>query len=172
MKELFLAISAAIEAVEGIRWVDFDLGQYEDQERQGVAHPAALIRFDSGTYFDLASEEQQGEMTITVRIAFDSYLRTHSKTDSDKRAKALEHLDMVELVHRALQGLAGENFGTLSRTAFATEQRADLRIYALTYVSLVTDDPAAVVPGAATDFQPWREVMDGDLNFCHDTEIE
>ena len=98
MKHLFLGISTAIEAVPGIKWVDFDLGQFEDQERQGVAHPACLIRFDSGTFFDLAGDEQQGEMIITIRIGFDLYLRTHSKTDPTKREEALEHLDTVELI--------------------------------------------------------------------------
>jgi len=171
MKQLFLAISAAIEAVPGIKWVDFDLGQFENEENQGVSHPAALIRFDSASYSNLAGEEQQGDISVTIRLGFDSYGRTHSKTDAAKRATALEHLDTVQLVHLAVQGLNSSESGPMSRTGFATEPRADLRIYALTYSTLINDSD--LVPGASTDFQPWRELLtDGDLEFCHDTKIE
>ena len=170
MKQLFLAISAAIEAVPGIKWVDFDLGQFENEENQGVSHPAALIRFDGATFSNLAGEEQQRDMSITIRLGFDLYGRTHSLTDPDKRAKALEHLDTLELVHKAMQGLNNPQSGALTGTGFTTEQRADLRVYALTYNTLINDSD--LVPGASTDFQPWRELMDEDLNFCHDTEIK
>jgi len=173
MKQLFLDISTAIETVEAMRWVDFDLGQLENPDTQGVSYPCALISFSAGTFIDTSNDLQQGELTINIRLAFNVHERTHSKTKAARRTVGLAHLDIIKLVHNQLQGLSGEDYEPLTRSGFTTEPRADYRVYALTYSATVNDDltdPEDENPNVTT-YQPWSDLRD-DLNFCHNTEIE
>jgi len=173
MKQLFIDISTAIESVDAMRWVDFDLGQLENPDTQGVSFPCALISFSAGTFIDISNELQQGELTINVRLAFTVHERTHSKTTATRRAVGLAHLDTIEALHNQLQGLTGEDYEPLTRTGFTTEPRADYRVYALTYTATVNDDLNGQEDENpnVTPYQPWPELRD-DLNFCHKTEIE
>ena len=166
MKQLFKDISAAIGAVAGIRWVDFDLGQLEQEERPPVSFPCALVGFDSATFTDLGASAQQGNLTISIRLAFNVFERTHSKAATAYRDVGLAHLDTLQSVHNALQGLSGEGFNSLTRTSFVNEKRMDLRVYQLTYAT-VTDEPNT--PGGGSphpEYASLKDLVQTETEFC------
>lgn len=159
MKDIFLAISAAVEQLNTVRWVDFDLGQLE-QEQPPVSFPCTLVGFDNGTFENLGNLGQQGIVQVSIRVAFRTFERTHSKAAASFRNVGLEHLDILQAIHTKLNGLNGTSFTALTRVGMATERRADLRVYNLTYTTLMTDMPAS-------SYTPWSEATDADLEFCH-----
>lgn len=167
MKQLFLDISEKIEAVPAIRWVDFDLGQLE-QELPPVSYPCALISVQSGEFTNLTSLAQHGELIIAVRVAFKVFERTHSKTENNFREVGLQHLDTLQAVHYALHGMDGENFDSLQRQSMATEpnlQNPNLRIYTLLYTTLYNDSDdnpnEAIYTPFNTELKPILNLQDG-----------
>lgn len=165
MKDLFKAISDAITAnVAAVRWVDFDLGQLE-QETPPVSFPCALIGFQSATFENIAGTGQQADILVSVRLAFRVFERTHSKATSNFRNEGLAHLDTIQAVHNALNGLDGDNFSALIRSGYENEKRADLRVYNLFYTVSYCDVPQS----AYTD---WETASGGaNLDFCVNEDL-
>lgn len=164
MKELFKSISDAIAGVSGLRWVDFDLGQLEQEDMPPLSFPAALVGFDAADYINLQGTTQQGELNIRIRLAFRVFERTHSKAAANFREIGLAHLDALAAVHQALQGLEGNNFSGLSRIGFENEKRSDLRVYNLIYTTLYTDQ-------TQSEYTDWATASeDADLDLCTDFE--
>jgi len=150
MKEIFKTLSDKIKTdVPKVRWFDFDLGQLE-QEQPPVSWPCVLFSIQSGSFEQIASGGQQADLMIGIRLAFKVFERTHSVATSFQNV-GLQHIDTVEEVHRAFQGLSGTGFEALSRVGFATEPRADLRVYNLVYSCRYIDIPV-------NPFQPWDSV--------------
>lgn len=138
MKELFEHIVTRIKTVAAVNWVDFDLGQLEQQEPP-VAFPCALVSFTNAQYELLAGLDQQAPVTIRVRCAFRVFERTHSQRQQSFRDVGLAHLDTLQAIHLALHGSEADGFSMLIRINFTTEPRADLRVYELTYRTLLYD---------------------------------
>lgn len=146
MKDLFLLVSDAIKEVTEVRWVDFEMGQLE-QEFPPVSFPCCLFAFNVDSYEDLGAGTQIANTVIDIRIAFKVFERTHSQTKTtptDFRAKGLEHLTIIDLIHNKLDGLNAEGIGSLSRISYNNEKRADLRVYKLSYTAQVTTTPPPV----------------------------
>lgn len=162
MKEIFLKISDKILAdVPSIRYVDFDLGQL-DEEMPPVSYPCALINISKADFQDLSQGVQQGEVLVTILLAFRTYERTNNLVAQNHRAIGLKHLDTIEEVNTALSGLSGETFDDLNRRSYIQEPRSDIKVYALTYESLYTSDPEC----------PYVVDPDNQPNLCIDVEID
>lgn len=167
MKDLFKHIDARIKAAApAVRWVDWDLGQLEQDPMPPVSFPCALISFNQPLINLMGSGVEYADTLITLRVAFRVYERTHSKTQTVFRDKALEHLDTLEAMHKALQGSEGECFSKLKRNSFTNVQRADLRVYTLTYSCMYYNQPDAT-------YTPWQDVegLDG-VDLCLDVELD
>lgn len=142
MKVLFEAIQNKLIAdVTELRMIDFDLGQLEQQPLPPLDYPACLIAFGESPFVDLGRLRQQAEVIINIRLAFRVFERTHNIAASQYRAIGLAHLDVVDKVKWALHGLSGDDFDAMSHTGFNTEPRADLRVYGLTFKTLLTVTP-------------------------------
>jgi len=142
MKDLFLSISDAITTkVPAVRWVDFDLGQLDSGEAPPVSYPCVLIGFGNGDYSNLSNLVQMGEVQIVIRVAFKIFERTHSAATEVFRDVGLAHLDILQAIHFALQGLDGPAFSSMTRDSMAQEPRADLRVYRYTYSTIYTEGP-------------------------------
>lgn len=167
MKDLFLHVSQQIEAITGapVRMVDFDLGQLEQEPMPSLSYPAVLISFNAPAYLQLGAGAQQAEVLITLRVAFRVFERTHSKAQSSYRDEGLAHLDTLAAIHAALNGSSADNIGALTRISMATEARADLRVYKMTYVSEYVDCPAS-------PYVPWDDIEGlGGVDLCLDVEV-
>lgn len=160
MKNVFLSISDKITTeVAAVRWVDFDLGQLDQQEIPAVSFPACLISFDNAAFVNLGANGQMAPMTIKLRVAFKLYERTHSKAATQYRSEALEHLDILDAIHSAINNLSGDDFNSLTRMNIRNEKRADLRVYEMTYECMYYDVPDSsyipvdvASPGLDVDF--------------------
>lgn len=118
--------------VPEIRWVDFDLGQL-DQEQPPVSWPCVLVGFDDSEFTDLSGNTQQGSWVIDLRVGFKLHERTHSHGAASYRAEALAHLDVVHKLHLAMQTASAECITDMTRTGIGKEKRADYRVYVLRY---------------------------------------
>ncbi|MEM1369265.1 MAG: hypothetical protein AAGG02_14915 [Cyanobacteria bacterium P01_H01_bin.15] len=165
MDRVFQVISNKITSdVPELRWVDFDLGQLE-QEQPPVSWPCALISFQAPQFQNLSRLAQQAELLIAVRLAFRVFERTHSVAQDQFRQIGLQHFSTIKKVHAALHGMDGENFKGLARASFATEPRADLRVYNLIYSCLFTDE-------ASSQYRSWTDVAPTENpDFCINTKI-
>lgn len=178
-KELFQHISDQIETVKDtndqsvIRWVDFDLGQM-DEENPPVSFPCALITFgDVGDFTTFTDGSQQGAMTITVRLAFKLRERTNSKTPPPYRNEALEMLNIVEAVHTALQATYGDDFGQLERSALRSERKSAYRVFEMDYSTVIfTSSPTWKANGGP--FVPWEQLAGSPAlpAFCLHPNVE
>src|SRR5690349_7046677 len=133
MKEVFNSIQAKLMAsVTAIRWVDFDLGQL-DVDPPSVSWPCALIDFYAATV-DPSSEATSTEtLSIEITLGFRLRERTHSKAEASFKAEALAHLDIVEAVRVAVDGLNGTTFGPINYSGFTRDRRSDYRVYHLNF---------------------------------------
>lgn len=160
MKELFIAISDKLQTdVADLRWIDFDLGQLEQENLPPVSFPCALIGLEEAIFEDLSQNGQQAEMIINIRVAFKVFERTHNKVPENFRLVGLAHLDTIDAINTALSGLAAGGASGLKRTSVIQEKRADLRVYTLSYSTLYTDIPESpyvppeTLPGFCIDAQ-------------------
>lgn len=139
MKDLFKAVqNKIITAVAAVKMVDFDLGQLEQEPLPPLDYPAVLISFGESTFVDLGTESQNGTVQLVLRVAFRTYERTHSIAAQQYRDIGLSHLDTLDAIKWALHGFEGTGFNKLSHRVFATEPRADLRVYQLQFETLTT----------------------------------
>lgn len=124
MKELFKAITARLDTVAALKWVDEDKGQL-NFERPPVLFPCALVEIQLPKTQDMNSKIQDCDGLITVRLAFDFAGNTSTITPLAAREASLAYYGVVEEVRKALQGWTDGSFNPLSRKSFYQEKRAD-----------------------------------------------
>lgn len=152
MKEVYTAIRDKINTtVPAIRWVDFDLGQL-DEDAPPVSWPCALVDYSANTVEPGADLTVTETLSVAITVAFKLRERTHSKTNPTYSDEALGHIDTVMAVRQALEGLAGASFSGLTYTGFTRDRRSDYRVYRLTFAVLhfpeAPDSP----------YIPWQDV--------------
>jgi hypothetical protein len=160
MKNVFKEIQTKIAAaVPAIRWVDFNLGQL-NEEKPPVSWPCLLVGFGSASYSRLGPTQDVGELNVEITLGFLLRERTHSKNTENYRDEALAHLDTVDAVIVALKGLSGDTFTDMQLVSTANDQRADYRVYRLGWT--VVHYPAP----PESPYVPWDEDAAGPLDFC------
>ncbi len=166
-KTTFKEITAKILEVPALRWVDFDLGQLE-QEAPPVSYPCLLVGLGQSPVFQQLGSVEQVQLSITVRVAFRLFERTHSVNSDTYRDQALLHLDTLADIHARLNGLGGTNFTTIVRVGYwSNEKRADIRVYSATYETLLTDDGGGSGDVAnPPQYVPWASIMGTAPDLC------
>lgn len=101
-KQLFLEIEDRIkEMVPSVKYIDLNMGQFEQSLRPSVAFPAVLIDFD-----EIRTEVNHNwrRETVTVRlwVVCESYAQSQQSAPLNIRQKAMEYLDVTEQVIDAL----------------------------------------------------------------------
>ena len=127
MEQIYLKVSQQIQSqVSEIRMIDRNYGQLEvlDQDMiPAVIMPCALIDINYTKCEDMGEGEQQVEARIVVRLAFRMPFPTDNLSPAQKRAKAIELMQVVRKVYKALQGWGTVEFSTLSRSRQTTNNR-------------------------------------------------
>ncbi len=127
MEQIYLKVSQQIQSqVSEIRMIDLNYGQLEvlDQDMiPAVIMPCALIDINYTKCEDMGEGEQQVEARIVVRLAFRMPFPTDNLSPAQKRAKAIELMQVVRKVYKALQGWGTVEFSTLSRSRQTTNNR-------------------------------------------------
>lgn len=140
MKSIFKAVTAQLETVAALQWIDEDKGQM-NFERPPVLFPCALVDIQLPKTTDLNSKIQNCDAIITVRLAFDFHGNTNSKTPAAAREKSLAYYDVVDEVKKALQGWSTAEFNPLSRKSFYQEKRPDAyKVVAIPFATAFRDD--------------------------------
>lgn len=139
MKQIFKDITARLETVAGLKWIDEDKGQL-NFERPPVLFPCALIDIELPKTENLNTSIQDCDMIITVQLAFDFGGNTSSITPVSARNSSLAYYDTVEEVTKALQGFATPNFNPLERKRFYQVKRPDgYKVVAIPFASEFRD---------------------------------
>ena len=142
MKTIFKDITARLDTVKSLKWVDEDKGQL-NFERPPVLFPCALVDIQLPRPENLNSKIQKSDLLITVRLAFDFGGNTSSITPVSARNKSLEYYDIVQEVYKALQGWATTEINPLERKGFHQEKRPDgYKVIAMPFASDFIDKSA------------------------------
>lgn len=140
MDKLFADIENQLNSsLNDLRWIDWDFGQLS-QSTPPVAWPCCLIDFPAAQYSNEGNYRQLGDTTITLRLGFKVYERSHNKANPVYKAQALEHLQLIKDIQKELQGLEGEIFSPLIRTSFTRVPSIKHREYIITYRTVLYDD--------------------------------
>ena len=137
------------DKVAAMRWIELEYGQLEiPEENYPVQFPCSLIDINFNECQDELEGNQQVMVQITVRVGIDLYedLMVIDGAGVPDQAAALEKLQLVIDVHKALHRFETDYMTPLVRTAMTTERRDDgLKVFALVYMAAVKDDSAAKV---------------------------
>lgn len=147
-EKMYLDLSELLSAVDELRWIDLEAGQLEmPLQSYPVQFPCALIDFPSTEYQDETHRNQQGIMTIQLRIGIDLYEDLHmieGATASD-RGTAIKRLHLITKIHAAVQGFETDYSTPLTRSSIQAERRDDgIKVFILVYGCAAKDDSAAV----------------------------
>ncbi len=151
-KAIYKAIADRLNSAKlGIRYISlWNRNTEQLREHKAFRLPAVFVQFEPILWSQLG----QGARTAAVRV------RLHIVTDcpvspeigGKYEDKALEHLDFLERVGGALQGLAGDGFNCFTLTETVTDHDHErLMRDELCYVTQVTDG-SGVRPRTAVPF--------------------
>lgn len=116
MKTIYLALMAQLQAeVPEIKWIDLDTGQLDSSTRPAVAFPCALIGISIQPKSNITDYIQDCSATISVRLAWETSVRTSNNTPALELEKSMAVYDTIAAVYKALQGFSTANFDSLMR---------------------------------------------------------
>lgn len=138
-KELFIALCDHLKAsVAELRWVDADMGQLNTAgTRPSVALPCCLVDMRYPRCDNHQAGRQLVHVQFTLRVAFDGCGTTSAAAPDAVRERALQCLDTLEKIHRALQWWnCSRRINPLQRASVVPERRSDsLKVYTMVYDS-------------------------------------
>lgn len=127
--QLFTDICDRLESkVPELRWIDMDWNQLNlPDQSYPLQFDACLISFPEIPWTSLTRGEQDGLVTILVKVAVDMYNDTHiaNGVTAPDRALAVTKMQLVNKVHAALNQFEGTYFSKLVRKRSVEEKRND-----------------------------------------------
>lgn len=139
-KEILKAVMNRIcQEVPALRWIDYDEGQLDFSEsRPPVAFPCCLIEMVYPDADNLAGNHpsvQRIEVSIVLKIGFNDCASFNVNKPVQVQDTAFARLDLIEEVHRALQGFRTENCAkSFRRRSCRPQKRPDgLKVYEAMY---------------------------------------
>jgi hypothetical protein len=134
--EIYLALCERLKEVEAIKWIDFDSGQLSiTGDRPPVAFPCCLIDLQYPTCRDTYGSNQLITLNIILKIGFQPRGDTYAAAPGEVRLKALEIFNVIEDVHRVMQGeTLSDTVSDISRKrAVKVTRRDGIQVYTVTY---------------------------------------
>jgi hypothetical protein len=138
-----------------VKHVDEDWGQLDSfNPNPPVKWPCVLISLQSGTFSDIGQDKtnipinrQMGEVLVELRIADLKLTNSNSKAPLNQRTRAMSILELVEAVHKKVQGFSPGHDNTntnlngkLIRERFRFERREDgIQEYSVIYSISITN---------------------------------
>ena len=130
IKETLTAAKEALKSIPSLRYTAEDWGQLDSFNQPPVRFPCVLLDVEEIRYSDNGRGSQQGEASLTVRVA-------------DNRA-VNAMFDLLQAVYKALQGLSGPGFSPLTRRHTVRVRREDgIREFRTSFDFAFTDNDAA-----------------------------
>ncbi len=133
MKQLFETITALLNEIPEIKWVDFNTGQLHE-ERPSVAYPCALVEIDLPRCEDIGEGLQRVNAEFSVKLAVKAIGETNTKAPTPQRSLALQYFDVVSKVEQKLHGYRSKYFYPFSRQSVRNENiRQELKVVTLRF---------------------------------------
>lgn len=145
-KEILKAVMNRIrQEVPALRWIDADEGQLDFAEnRPPVAFPCCLIELyypDAENMAGNHSTVQRIEAGIALKIGFNDCASFNVNKPVQVQDVAFARLDLLEDIHKALQGFRMENCAkSFRRKSCRPQKRPDgLKVYEAMYMAEFID---------------------------------
>lgn len=146
-KEILKTVMERIrEKVPELRWVDADEGQLDFQDsRPPVAFPCCLVELSYPGAENMSAAHpgmQRVQISLELKIGFNDCASFNVNKPQQVRETAFARLDMVEALHRAVQGFKMENCAkSFRRERCRPQKRPDgLKVYEAVYVADFIDN--------------------------------
>lgn len=139
--QLYLDLQERItDQVPAINWIEQDFAQDQyDQWRPSVDFPAVLIDFPGADYSNISGPNQQGIVTITMRLLYAAFSQSYADAPIEVRRDALSFFAIENELVAALHGWGpgGEYTQPLVRTGAHSDNANPngLRIRTLTFTT-------------------------------------
>lgn len=139
-KEIMKAVMDRIrQEVPALRWIDADEGQLDfSDSRPPVAFPCCLVELAYPDTDNMAAAHpsvQRIEVSVTLKIGFNDCASFNVNKPVQVQEVAFSRLDLLEEVHKALQGLRLPNCAkSFRRRSCRPQKRPDgLKVYEAVY---------------------------------------
>ena len=146
-KEILKAVMDRIrQEVPALRWVDADEGQLDfSDSRPPVAFPCCLVELSYPDADNIAAAHasvQRVEAAVSLKIGFNDCASFNVNKPVQVQGTAFARLDMLENIHRILQGFRPVEgcVKSLRRKSCRPQKRPDgLKVYEAVYVAEFID---------------------------------
>lgn len=147
IKSALIAVETALTPIKTLRYINEDWGQLDYYDQPPLLFPCALLECEGVDYTSTGRRMQQARGTIVVRLA-DMQMRKPGNVTTDT-APRYEFFDIIDQVHKVLQGLSGADFSPLDRRTLRRVRRDDaVREFVMQYSFGYTD--AVATPSTHT----------------------
>jgi hypothetical protein len=150
INDILTAIMARLDATEpNLKYMDEDWGQLDFyQDAPPVKFPCVLLELQGAQWRNQGRLVQDGEVSISIRVADMKLSNTSLRAPANQKAKAAAIWVILENIHKALHGwrpVEFPDFGTLARLSSRRVKRDDgIREFEVVYSCQATDSSAAV----------------------------
>lgn len=135
MKQLFKDITAELDTIAELRWVDEDKGQM-NYEQPTVAFPCALVNIGVPRSKGLTKTIRECTASITIKLCVKFSGNTSTVTPQAARDISLEYYDLIDTVDAKMEGFFSDNFNALRLVNISqTPRQGDIKIINLTYAT-------------------------------------
>jgi hypothetical protein len=143
MKSVYTAVLDRLtEKVPALKWIEMDMGQLS-QAKPSVTFPCALVGIKLPKCKSITDTLQDCNAIISIRLAFDTQMRTSAATPGESRTASLAVYDTIADVYAALQGWGTQYFNTLDRASQGDEPAKNgLFIYKMEFSTMFEDATA------------------------------
>lgn len=146
MEELFNELQQQIAEKLGtlLSLIDEDYGQLDalinGEDMYPVTFPCVLISTPKAKWKTLQTNVQQGELTLSVRLAFDCYDDTHY--GSTQESKTTERLQMASRLNGCIHGwkIGGHTQSLLRTESSDYSLPGGIKVYEQTYSTVVIEE--------------------------------
>ncbi len=133
------------DEVPEVKWIDMDYGQLDTTQRPAVALPCVLVASSINNtdtlYQNTSGYAQNCNTSVTITMAFDPLGATNTAVPEDVVSKSLQPYDIIDKVHKNLQGLETSSIEPLIRTSQGKKtSRNGLFQYQIKFTTTVLDE--------------------------------
>jgi len=150
MEELFIALQKRVaDNVPELSLIDEDYGQLQallnGEDTYPVTFPSVLIGDIKVKWKNTTPQVQQGEASVTIRLACDCYHDTHYGSGTEEKVR--ERLQLDNKIYKLLQGYrVNRDMGRLKRSeTIHFSLPGGIKVYETIFIFEVVDSSA--VPG-------------------------
>lgn len=145
-KEIYKEVADKImNSAPAIKWLDLWNSQvYNLEGEHPFPAPAVFLAFRSNNMSDAGVKVQNVELQVDVFLFFETFADTYN--GSWNQEEALDFLDNLDLINKALHGSSGNTYTGMSRISFSPVDTGGAgNLYSVTYKCNAIDYSAAEV---------------------------